>query len=242
MVSKTSGSNAEDFNKWMLLERDKKAVISGFGANGELHLGHLANITLYKIFRKRASHGSLFVSDVGAFFSRKNVTWDDIEAYRKKMVQIFKMANISSKDIFIESEQLHKILKDIKDVDYQTDLGVILTKYEIELYKSKNVVPLVVLSQDELEYANSSGIYYFVYKDLLSPFKKRKMSKSIKGININIEGAIKNNYEVTDQYLFYLKEYFSYIIKSSRGPEIVLGRIESAKNLKEIVRACLNFK
>ncbi len=240
-ISSIAEGSAIDFNKWMLLDKSKRAVVGGFGANGKLHLGHLANIMLYKILRKKAQHGTVFISDVGAFFSRKNVTWSDIEWYREEMIGLLQMANINSNDLFVESEHLHELFRDMKGVGHYTDLASILTIEEMKAYKFRNIAPLVVLSADELEYAALPGVYYFVYKDLLSPFKNTKMSKSAKGINIYIADALENRYKLNSNYFSYLKEYFSMVVKSASGPKSVIRRIGNATTLGEVVSICLNL-
>lgn len=233
---------ANGFDKWMLLDKSKRAVVSGFGANGKLHLGHLANIISYKILRKKAQQGKVIISDVGTFFSRKNVIWSDIEKYKEEMINLLRMANIRSNDLFVESEHLRELFRNMKRVDYETNLASILTLEEIKIYKFMNMAPLVILSADELKYAILPGVYYFVYKDLLFPFKNTKMSKSVKNINIYIRDAMENKYKLNDNYFSYLKEYFSTVVKAENGPENLIRRISNATTLEEVVSACLNLR
>lgn len=221
----------------------EKGVVIGFGSSGRLHMGHLALIYQYKRYRRMCNKGYVFISDVAAFFSRKDLDWNVVRLNRESILKDLKYLKVKKNDIFIESMSLRALFDEMKAPDYEN----YVVEYILTIAEIKNAVEnfkhlLVILSRDEEEYIklvnsickDKKMISYIVYDDLKSPVGAGKMSKSRPETSLYIDDGISGKYKIKRKYFKYIKNYFK-DLADAMNDESRAKKIMYTKDIDEVV-------
>lgn len=172
----------QNVDRFQHCDPSRRTVVAGFGATGHLHLGHLAVLFLYGSFRTASSGGTIFVSDVGSFFSRDQ-TWAETRRYREQLVdQLAELGH--EEDVDLESDRLSSLLDWTGEIE-SNDLGATLTLAAVREVAEETDAVLVLFGEDEQKYVERlrkqidpvADFSYVVVEDLVGP-SGEKMSKS----------------------------------------------------------------
>ncbi len=193
----------------------ERAVMTGVGCSGHLHLGHAAALFIYKYFRRSARFGRIYVSDVGAFFSR-NLTWETVGKFRDSIKSTLHDFGISSDDVRFESESLSEILNKMGEEPSTYNFDDSLTVAEIALTIRESSNLLLVLGRDE-EYfvgdltkriGSPDALSWITYETILSPQGNAKMSKSKRETCVALDNLEESIGEMSPEYMRYCESYF----------------------------------